>query len=1276
MDRKDALDRSHGDDDQTRTWSTSSHYGPPDYYAYGNGDFSILHHDAPANPAAARDMRARRGLGESSHHQAFYSAPRQGSYHETWPPEGGMMMPDAPHMMQAPGSYHLGHSQQQPHAMHIPSVPFPSHPSSRPSMQGLPGVHPDEADRALQTLLAAAGLNATSFAGPAPIPIRPPVADPAPHLYHIDPNQEKFLPPSQGVFQYPAHEQPPRTTASLPFMMPSSLPSSMPLTQPQTQPHPAALHTLPSQTPMWAHTYPSSARMPGGVPPSELGLEAPFPGHQDSMSGFRVDHTLPFASPPSSPTAGQQRGSPAPSVASAPAGGGTHSTTGASPDVPSASTAPDNMAASAAGSMFPFRPPADRGKPDSKAPSAAVPGVGWGHPAVTADIAAAAFPYDSLSLPTIPESHHRRGSFSGTLGGGHVSRGGGQGAKHHGGAMFGSPPSAPRLQPHAHDGSFRSNTSASFRSTSTSFRSGFPSFSSDSFHLDPDSHGERPDGRGSAAAAAAAAVAATAPQTVGRGGIDDAHQDHPAHSGAATDMSSLAKALDRAPATVAAVASALSNTSAAFPLGLPSLTKLLCNSSKRGKHAKALAVFAAAPELGLSPDLPLCNAALMAASSAGNADASAMIFSQMVAQGLQPDSVSYRAAVTALVKHEHLKDALKVLLHMLSDRSTHDSTACMAAILAMGRRGVWPLAEQLLLAAFGPRYSLERISAMHPAALSQVPETFHEVFQELCNLNGVQLDVMPPDAPVDTFPDSIAHDHAATHASAPAVVGGDMGDGTTAGSSRALEEFAEASGVDLDETVHAGGPRAPAAAANTTTDSATPGYLKQRRLENSVSVSGSAATSSAEETGVSGRRSPSPPTPSASAANIVATSPMNPADAAAVTGYRPLDVAEVESAPQATSSQARAPRAPAQEAGAARPHGLLHAPLHVHRAVHRAAPAPPEEPDPLARACFNALLLSYSCASPPQFERATEVLVAMIQRSGDVSPDVISFNIVLRMLCASQRLSAVPALLDLSRLARVSLLATSYTTYMAGAAAVAEASLTVSVWTEMISAQIVPDGTAISLYLAALFQLGHYADAIAIFLRISSAPLAPVPDACSICVLFATCLHLYCRPQREAGGPDAHSVTSLVARATSPFPEASFEAACVIVEELARGGCIRAMHVADVARINAAAAATRIGVMQALFTMLAAMQQGDGGPDAAEEHADGGSGYEGLGVPACAGIIVGGVVRRVAEGALDLRGAPLTGAGAPRPPPSATGTVTTDTGLGMTTLTASTTIDA
>ena len=109
-----------------------------------------------------------------------------------------------------------------------------------------------------------------------------------------------------------------------------------------------------------------------------------------------------------------------------------------------------------------------------------------------------------------------------------------------------------------------------------------------------------------------------------------------------------------------AVVQALSATATSFKLGLPALTKLLCNSSKRGRHAKALAIFHAAPALGLAPDLPLCNAALMAAGSAGDAAASSAIFGGMVAVGIEPDAVTYRATTTALAKQGHVLRTLQV----------------------------------------------------------------------------------------------------------------------------------------------------------------------------------------------------------------------------------------------------------------------------------------------------------------------------------------------------------------------------------------------------------------------------------------------------------------------------------------------------------------------------------------------------------------------------------------------------------------------------------------
>lgn len=124
-------------------------------------------------------------------------------------------------------------------------------------------------------------------------------------------------------------------------------------------------------------------------------------------------------------------------------------------------------------------------------------------------------------------------------------------------------------------------------------------------------------------------------------------------------LCSLTRQLDQARSVLPAVIQVLSDTRPPFQLGLPALTKLLCNSSKRGRHAKALAIFHAAPALGLVPDLPLCNAALMAAGSAGNAAASSAIFGGMIAVGIQPDAVTYRASSTALAKQGHIQRTLQ-----------------------------------------------------------------------------------------------------------------------------------------------------------------------------------------------------------------------------------------------------------------------------------------------------------------------------------------------------------------------------------------------------------------------------------------------------------------------------------------------------------------------------------------------------------------------------------------------------------------------------------------
>lgn len=549
MDRRDELDRSHCDDDPTRTWSTSSHCGFTDIYGYNNGDPGMLYRDAAVYPATARDLRPRRGPADRSHHPAAFAASMPIPYHDTWPPDGGMMMPEPQHMLHGHGNYHSVQAHQ-----HIP-LPFQSQLHSRAPSPVVPGVAAEEADRTLQALLTAAGLNGPVPPGHAPLPSRYPSFDPSQHFFQGDPRQEFFPSNGQGVYQQASHEPHSRSTDSLPFMV-----------HPQ-HPHPITTSAAarPPSNGIWSHTYPGSANEAVGMPPNELGLEHPFPAHIDAAPSFRPAHTLPFSSPPGSPAVAHNS-SPSPSAGSAPGAAASHGHAHTAPEAPPSCVAPDLPPLSGGMSMFQIRQLPDRaGKADPRTVSAPLPTAvgGWGAPAPAVDASGAALPYDCLSLPTIHESRQpRRGSHSGTGAGSMAARGGAQAPGQTSSGGFGSPP--PRRALHGTHDSFRSNNSGSFKSTSsvnTSFRSGFGSFRSDSFHHDGDGTaehsrgGEAAAGAAAAVAVAAAAVAAAPPHPGARGAVggDDILQEASAPMGAATDMSRCASCLVLACAPTGAV---------------------------------------------------------------------------------------------------------------------------------------------------------------------------------------------------------------------------------------------------------------------------------------------------------------------------------------------------------------------------------------------------------------------------------------------------------------------------------------------------------------------------------------------------------------------------------------------------------------------------------------------------------------------------------------------------------------------------------------------------
>eukprot|EP00892_Ulva_mutabilis_P001894 jgi/Ulvmu1/11705/UM008_0116.1 len=799
--------------------------------------------------------------------------------------------------------------------------------------------------------------------------------------------------------------------------------------------------------------------------------------------------------------------------------------------------------------------------------------------------------------------------------------------------------------------------------------------------------------------------------------------------GQVSDMASLIRQLADAPASVPAVAAALSATAPSFSLGLPGLTKLICDCSKRGEHAKALAVFHAAPALSLVPDRPLCNAAIHAAGRGGNGEAAAAIVLHMLATHIEPDAVTYRSAMETLSKHCSLELAVWVYLHMLASPMIPDRTACMILIMAAGRRGAWQVAEQVTLTTLLPSFPLSPLVAAGPPP-GTIKAGERQLIHALCRASGASMTHdptlshaaqtplqaaaaaaasavaaseaagrQPPHAPplesiarpsTDTVtPDTGLATLAATNSegSLPGSTGpptrpctnssiasGGVPGGPAAGvidgavpqSDADLnaggflvgdKELADASqhapfhydcgssengrfpeglqgadgggaltsgrrriastGTDmpanpaqhpfaLDQSVPssmasslltclvAEGPHGPGGGS---TGDGPEGARRQwartlsepqvasarawpHMLLPTLSSPGAAAAYAATAEALAqrvdavlgagdGAAAPPPPPLSGGrseslagrSATVDTDGTSTAADAAAAMYPDSADGGVIgEELPQPAPSDTHTPATAnldspkrssqlllnllkrsvgiRQQAGHSAAAWLQGgSPVHPASARGMMAAAPgaaspgrpqtgpaPVRPgllagDPLARACCNALLLAYAHAEQPLIGRAVALLESMIQTSGDISPDVLSFNTVLRMLSGAGNARASLALLQCMASCGVYPRVSTYAIALASAAVAGDAAAVVDVWRSMASLHVVPNIDCVNVLLGTLVQQGSSADGFAVFKAFTAPPLAIAPDSSTLALVMAAYLLLAPEDQNSAAAP-------------------------------------------------------------------------------------------------------------------------------------------------------------
>jgi len=107
--------------------------------------------------------------------------------------------------------------------------------------------------------------------------------------------------------------------------------------------------------------------------------------------------------------------------------------------------------------------------------------------------------------------------------------------------------------------------------------------------------------------------------------------------------------------------------------------------SRDGHWQKGLEVFESLPEMGLTPDTTITNAAISACDRGGQWEKALQIFYNMDAHGLCRDTITYSSVISALSKGRQCSLAIDVFNHMMNANVHPDAVTCCSLISALDK---------------------------------------------------------------------------------------------------------------------------------------------------------------------------------------------------------------------------------------------------------------------------------------------------------------------------------------------------------------------------------------------------------------------------------------------------------------------------------------------------------------------------------------------------------------------------------------------------------------
>ncbi|GAB4822151.1 hypothetical protein N2152v2_009197 [Parachlorella kessleri] len=585
------------------------------------------------------------------------------------------------------------------------------------------------------------------------------------------------------------------------------------------------------------------------------------------------------------------------------------------------------------------------------------------------------------------------------------------------------------------------------------------------------------------------------------------------------DMRQLSVALGEAREGTGEVRSILLR--AAFKPRLPGLTKIVSKLSKEGCWRKALEVYESVEEMGLAPDTAFTNAAISSCDKGGRWQKALELFERMERLRLPRDAITYSATISALAKGKQWHAALQVFDHMQASHVEADVVACCSLINALERGGQWQLAEKLFLQMCtvqsdgqppAPMFSANgKLMRAHSSPTSTLeghrptPDTIPPPLMTIGEGGGIPAHIS---ATTSAFPSgrwgersaSLAILHSAAH------------------NGGSVEELAAVldKGLSLESTA---AERQPSPDLNNPFAVAarmvggliqTPsgGSLEQLGtaggsatcLQRGFSNAGSALSFQIPEdeaifqTGAPlGHAYSMPPVSGSTHRSPGAASPLlrSPQRAGSLPAEEPPQVAaaqQLHHAMTAACSGDLGPTADQQQqqhqqqtvgAGLASMFNFSHA--------ARVAPN---------RVCCNALLAAYARARPPQWQKALHLLAAMWQGGPILSPDMVSYNTVLKACANAFQLGrAMDVYREMvQRGVRPNI--TSYNCLIGAASDAGSYAALQQIGDWLDSADLEVRASCINAFVSGLVKVGHWDEAVSRF-QAMLAPSSPVRPTAS-----------------------------------------------------------------------------------------------------------------------------------------------------------------------------------